>query len=216
MVGSEGNGNLNTPDDDKVKQDVDKEHQGDCVTDVSPTGRTDNRKKYEWQTKYPSEAKKEMRIEGGYLIALFVLSFVLIFLNWNIWLPETLSVPQGGLSTFKKYAYYSAAGLLGGVVFDTKNFYRAIASGWWNLDRRAWRILSPLLGFATAFMVGAMLDSNLLESVEPTNSAAHVFIGFISGYSADKAIAKMGDIAHVIFGKTNSDQSSAATKPSKE
>jgi len=169
---------------------------------VSPTGRTDGRVPYEWESKYPESAKKYIRIEGGYLIVLFFLSLSLIFSNWNGWLATTLSIPPNGAFIFKKYAYYASSGLLGGVIFDVKNFYRSLASGWWHLDRRAWRFLSPLLGLATAIVIGAMIDASLISAEEPTMGAAFLSIGFLSGYFADKAIAKMGEVADVIFGKS--------------
>ena len=202
MVGNENLEQQKRSDEYDVRGKTTQVDLGSLDSYVSPTGRTDGRKPYEWESRYPAPAKNQMRLEAVYLSMLFVLSLGLIFTNWNGWLSDCLSIPNSGLGDFRKYTYYASSGLLGGVVFDIKNFYRSVASGWWHLDRRAWRLLSPLLGLATAFIIGAMIDASLLSTAAPTIGSACLSIGFLSGYFADKSIAKMGEIADVIFGKS--------------
>lgn len=167
---------------------------------------TDGRKEYEWETKYPKHAKIEIRLEAIYLFVIFLLSNLTIFAIWIGWACNWLSLTPEQATTFKRFAYYAAAGMLGGVTFGIKYFYRVVARGYWHQDRRIWRLMSPFLSMTIALIVGLMLDASMIASTPPSSGAAILATGFLSGYFADQAVAKMYEIAEVVFGK------SAATK----
>ena len=163
---------------------------------------TDGRKPYEWTTRYPPQALSKIRCEAIYLFIVLLCSLLLIFATWKGWVSYLLSVAPGQVLTLNQYAYYTAAGILGGVTFDIKYFYRSVARGFWNQDRRLWRIMSPLVAMTVAFVVGAMIDASLIATNLSFSGAAFVSIGFLAGYFADHAVAKMYEIACVLFGKS--------------
>ena len=161
---------------------------------------TDGRQSYEWPTHYPRTAWVQITWEAVYLIVIFLISFFIIFATWKGWVCSFFSASPGEALTLKKYAYYVASGMLGGVAFGIKYFYRVVARGYWHQDRIIWRLKSPLLAMALAFVVGALIDASLIPTRGPSSGAAFVSIGFLVGYFADKAIAKMYEISDVIFG----------------
>ena len=161
---------------------------------------TDGRKRYQWTTGYPPEALTEIRWESIYLLFVFLFSLSLIFATWMGWIASLLLLTPEQAITLKKYAYCAASGMLGGVTFGIKYFYRVVARGYWHQDRRIWRLMSPLIAMTVALIIGTMIDASLIATREPTSGAAVLSIGFLVGYFADKAIAKMYEIANVIFG----------------
>ena len=100
---------------------------------------TDDREKYDWINHYPPDAQKHICFERGYLIFLFIVSLVFIFATWRGWIYVigTFTIDQA--NTLRKYSYYASSGMLGGVVFGMKYFYRVVARGLWHLGRREWR-----------------------------------------------------------------------------
>ncbi len=163
---------------------------------------TDGRKPYEWTTRYPPKAVFHIRLEATYLFLLLLTAYFLLFLAWKGWASRIVSLTPEESMVLKKYMYYSAAGLLGGVAFGIKYFYRVVARGYWHLDRRIWRLKSPLLAMTLAFVVGAMIDASWITSKNSVSSATIVSTGFVVGYFADQAVAKMYEIANVIFGRS--------------
>lgn len=162
---------------------------------------TDGRTQYEWKTCYPREAVLQIRCEGFYLFFVLVVSLFLIFTCWHGILFENLALSPNQLVPLRKYTFYAASGMLGGVVFGIKFFYRVVARGYWHQDRRIWRIMSPFLAMILAFATGVLIDANLFAIRGPSSTPAFVSIGFLTGYFADQANAKMCEIAAVIFGQ---------------
>ena len=163
---------------------------------------TDGREPYEWTTCYPRQAVVQIRWEWAYLCLILFSSFFLIFATWIGWVNSLLSMSPEQALTLKKFLYYAASGMLGGVVFGIKYFYRLVARGYWHQDRRIWRIMTPFIAMTIAFIVGAMIDASLMVPQVQISGAAFVSIGFLSGYFADQAVGKMYEIASVIFGKS--------------
>lgn len=167
---------------------------------------TDGKVKYDWKSKYPIEAQKIMDIEAFYLACVSFFALIMIFLVSCgyftrfciiIGCNKTEYYPIG---MYLSLTYFS--GILGGVVFGAKYFYRVIARGYWSIDRRYWRIFSPWMSGIIGFIVGVMSLSDLLGGVihfQLYRSA--ILIGFFSGYFADEATGKMAEIANIIFGK---------------
>ncbi len=164
---------------------------------------TDGRKQYEWLTRYPPEAITKIRMETGYLFIIFFISLFLIFANWKGWIGLVLSFSAEESLAFRKYAYYALFGMLGGITFGMKYFYRVVARGYWHQDRRIWRLMSPFIAMTVSLIVGMMIDASFLAAKQPLTSTAVVSIGFLAGYFADEAVGKMYEIANVIFGKSS-------------
>jgi hypothetical protein len=163
---------------------------------------TDECERFDWKSKYPIEARREMCVEMIYLGVIFLLSLVILLLNYMCLFASVFSLSGSSLIRFTYMVYFSAAGMLGGVIFGMKYFYRVVARGYWTQDRRYWRILSPFISMTIAFIVGAMASAGILSAQNsPTNTWAVVF-GFLAGYFADQAVGKMYELATLVFGNT--------------
>lgn len=161
---------------------------------------TDGRKQYQWTTGYPPKVLREIHWESIYLLFVVIFSFSLIFATWIGWATSLFSLTSDQAITLKKYLYYAASGMLGGVAFGLKYFYRVVARGYWHQDRRIWRLMSPYIAMTLAFVMGAMIDASFIKTLGPSSGALCVSLGFLVGYFADQAIGKMYEIANVIFG----------------
>lgn len=171
---------------------------------------TDGRNINDWKSRYDEIAISLIRQEMSYLFVLFVLSNALIFATWYGCLYSFLSLDPVRSFVIKKYLFYSSAGMLGGVTFGIKYFYRVVARGYWNYDRRVWRFMSPLIAMTVAFIVGVLIDASYISSKGPATGSAFVSIGFLAGYFADEAVGKMYDIANVLFGRPQNVKNSNA------
>ena len=164
---------------------------------------TDGKERFEWKTGYADQAVKEIRLESLYLYFLLMLSHFLLFANWKGWICILFDVQPEYACTLKKYVYYAGSGLLGGVAFGIKYFYRVVARGYWHQDRRLWRMMSPFLGMTIALIIGTMIEASLFNSTKRIfSNAGYISIGFLTGYFADLAVGKMYEIATVIFGRS--------------
>jgi len=179
-----------------------EETQNTTQAEESIVDNTDNRERYDFKSKYDNKARNEIRYEGIFLLFIMLVSLFMIYLNWKGVLLSYFDITSGQ-DSFKRYIYYLASGLLGGITFSIKYFYRVVARGWWHQDRRFWRISSPLLSAVMGFMTGVLIEAQLLNTNIPSNGASIVAIGFLAGYFADEAVGKMYEIANVIFGTNN-------------
>ena len=155
----------------------------------------DNRELYDYKTKYPN--LKKQKYEAIYLGIILFMNFALIWLNYIDVIYRLVSFFNINTDYMlcKKISYGALFGLLGGITFDIKFFYRSVARGFWNEDRIYWRIFTPWLSIALALVMLAVLNKTVIES----NVSMSICIGFFSGYFSDDAIAKMHDVAQVIF-----------------
>ena len=161
---------------------------------------TDGRKKYDWDTKYNDASRQKMFHESIYIGAVFVISLIFLIALWFLYgFCPCLEQFQ-----FEKIniLFYLFSGLLGGSVFGIKYFYRVIARGYWSLDRIYWRIFSPWISASIALIVGFMIISGFVCTVETNSPAKSICIGFVSGYFADDAVGKMSEVAKALFGRS--------------
>jgi hypothetical protein len=166
---------------------------------------TDGRGRYDWSSRYAFKAKVQIWLETAFVSLVLVGSLVGLYLTWCGILSKWLACPGCSIETLRRYAYFFFAGMLGSVLFGGKYLYHVVARGYWHEDRRLWRILSPFLSASLALMVAAAIDSGMLGiSFRAGSHAACVALGFFAGYFADKALAKMSEIADVIFGVRDS------------
>jgi hypothetical protein len=168
------------------------------TTDIN----TDDRKRGEWKSMYPPEARKEIRCEAFYVFFVFLLSFGLLIANYFNIFSRLLSITESAIVRFKYIVYFSSAGMLGGTIFGMKYFYRTVARGYWTQDRRYWRLLSPFISMTIAFIIGCMSSIGVLTFYNNSTNTWAIVFGFLAGYFADEAVSKMYEIATLIFGKT--------------
>ena len=166
---------------------------------------TDGRGRYEWVSRYPVRAKCEIWLETLFVACVLATALFGIYLTWSGTLTALLQCPQCSTETLRRYAYFFFSGMLGSILFGGKYLYHVVARGYWHQDRRLWRFLSPFLAASLALIVAAAIDSGMMGLAFRAGShAACVAMGFFSGYFADKALAKMTEIADVVFGVRDS------------
>lgn len=167
---------------------------------------TDDRHRGDWESIYSLEARKEIRLDGWIAGGIFIGTLIALFLTWN---GTAYSFLAGDCSrcrqaSFYRYAYFMLGGLLGGSLFGIKYLYKVVARARWTLDRRLWRIFSPLVSGGLAVAVAALTDSGILGlTTKAIGGSSYLSLGFIAGYFADSALAKMQEIAETIFGSTD-------------
>jgi len=167
---------------------------------------TDGRAPYEWKSKWEVEARKHINLESFFLGVIFFATLGLIYLTWSgrffTWLSDPSCCNQ---ATFTRYMYFYLGGQLGGILFGIKYMYKVVSRGYWHEDRRLWRIFSPFLSGGLAFIVGALIDSGMIGlAITHRSGSSYLAFGFITGYFADSALAKMQEIANTIFGAPGS------------
>lgn len=192
-----------------------EEDPGQTVApNVIPHDEADGRAIDDWKSRYPPEARTEIRWEAVAVAGISIGSLIMIFVLWSGLLVDLTGCAVCHRPAFSRYGYFFLGGVLGGTLFGIKWLYHVVARGFWNQDRRLWRVLSPLLAGSLAFMVGALTDAGFLGlTISASKPQAFLSLGFITGYFGDKALAKMTEIADVIFGtREGSKPSGAAAK----
>lgn len=164
---------------------------------------TDERPKGSWESRYPPKARVSIRVDACYVAMVLLLTLVAVLLIWKGSAFQLLAGDCATCSkkTFNRYAYFYLGGQLGGTLFGLKYLYNVVARGWWNIDRRLWRLFTPFLSGGLALAVAALTDSGLLGLTTKAGSGSTYFsLGFIAGYFADSALRKMKEIADTVFG----------------
>lgn len=167
---------------------------------------TDGRPKGDWKSRYDEDCHKYILWEKKYLIVL--LSACIVFpLLIGIAINDCIWGLSCGFGNLKIYAFAFFGGTLGGTLFAVKWLVHSIAKNTWNLDRRLWRIFTPLLSGSLAFVVILLISSDLFSAKSDTNTSALTIhkaygIGFLVGYFSDNAIGKLTEIAQVFFGSS--------------
>jgi hypothetical protein len=169
---------------------------------------TDNRKLLEWQSRYPPEASKEIRLEAIYLGSLFIATPWLLLAFFcraphYFWKFLDASFQE----SVARYGLAWIGGTLGGTLFTIKWLYHVVARELWNLDRRLWRLFTPHLSGGLAFAVTALISSGIMKIFDiKAMHTPSVVVGmaFLVGYFSDNAVAKLTEIADTLFGTSRS------------
>ena len=147
----------------------------------APADPWDGRKPYEWRSRWEREAKRSILVDGLYLTAVLLLCPVVLFVLDTEKLKSPLSLTPHASRELALYGSAWIAGMLGGAVFALKWFYHSVARGKWHIDRRAWRIFTPVVSGALAFGTGALFISEVLPIFNPTITRS---IGGVTGLSS--------------------------------
>jgi hypothetical protein len=166
---------------------------------------TDQRNKYDWKSRWCEDSRKLIKHEAIVIGSFFFMALILLWATWNGILFKILSLGcySSGCSVqgFDQFSYIFVGGLFGGTIYGLKYLYKVVARGYWHLDRRLWRIFSPWLSAGVALAFGALFDSGIIGLSYTTDSPSGYFsIGFVTGYFADRAIAKLQEVAETMFG----------------
>lgn len=145
-----------------------QEEPGDTIEKFSDSEHinTDERRRYDWKSCWDDEAKRHIYTDAIVVGLVLISTLVAIFLTWRGYTFSLLSDGCTGCSRaiFNRYAYFFLGGQLGGTLFAVKYLYKVVARGYWHLDRRLWRIFTPIVAGGLGLAIGAMIDSGILVS----------------------------------------------------
>lgn len=167
---------------------------------------TDGRKQYDWESKYPECAQKEMKKEAIYIAIILIIAFsLLLFIVGGLIdkVGNLIGLEAKKTASLEGVIIYFFSGLLGGTIFGLKYFYRVVSRGYWSQDRKYWRFFSPWISACVAFVVGCMVLSGYINATQTQSFAAEICVGFITGYFADEAVGKMSEVATALFGSNS-------------
>jgi len=195
------------------------------VPGFAPSDPTDGRELLDWQSRYEPEAWKTIWSEALYLGILLVAAPLGLVVFW-LQLPQQLAgLSDEEYAPIRRYSLAWIGGTLGGTLFDVKWLYHTVARGIWSIDRRLWRLFTPHISGGLAFAVVALISSGVFRVFDPqaVNSLSLVVaVGFIVGYFSDSAVAKLREIAEILFGASRGKEKhreeterGATTEPSK-
>jgi len=166
---------------------------------------TDGRKPWEWESKYPAAARREMNIETGTLITMLVISILGAGVCLGL-ADQSFSMSMGGPKltiSFRLLAIFFT-GSVGSVTFSIKWLIHSVAKGKWHLDRRYWRLMTPAIGGAYACVVMTFFASGMFAAqtaAAPTAGIAPTAaLAFLVGYFSDGVSGLLSNIANAVFG----------------
>lgn len=116
---------------------------------------TDGRNQYDWESRYPENARKEMKSEAIYIGIILFVSFVLLICIWCGLIGRIgghIGLESKIVTSLEGIILYFFSGLMGGTIFGLKYFYRVVARGYWSQDRKYWRIFSPWISACIAYV----------------------------------------------------------------
>ena len=175
--------------------------------EFAPVDPWDGRASYEWQSKWPPDARRKQQAEGIYLIGVIFACGVLLFVVATHKLNRPLRLTPHDAQLLSLYGAAWIGGTLGGCVFTIKWYYHSIARGKWHLDRRAWRFMTPLVSGALAFATASLFISRVLPILDAriTSSVGAIFgVSFLVGYFSDNTIAALAATADRVLGTKTS------------
>ncbi len=162
---------------------------------------TDGRSKGTWKSFYDKEALREINWERNYLLIILGITFLsLVF--FSLFFKKCFFQVKCNIDIYRPYIYSCLGGLLGGTVFSIKWLIHSVAKNFWHIDRRLWRIMTPILSMIIALIINILLELNFV-SINMDNGISiykSFGIGCLSGYFSDNAIGKMTEVAQVLFG----------------
>lgn len=172
-------------------------------SDFAGNDDTDGRAPGNWWSTYPLEAQKEIRFDawlvGGYFLVSLLLVFLCVMDCHPHWIPvdcDTSGVVGSLVCSF-------VGGVFGGALFSMKWLYHSVARQKWNLDRRLWRIFTPLISGGLAMMMVMLVSSNILRIFDKdaiSNRLSILAFASLVGYFSDSAAGKLAELAQTLFG----------------
>lgn len=169
----------------------------------APSDYTDARERWEWKSGYSEEANKKIRFEAVYCVVLMIVSSIILLLLLTDVVMNLLPISSSLHDTVRLLGIAWFGGTLGGAIYSVKWLYHTVGKGWWHMDRRMWRLLTPFVSAGVSFAFLALAASNLFSIVSYNGlNSGYTLIGisFLLGYFSDTAVAKLAEIASVLFG----------------
>ena len=170
----------------------------------APEDYTDGRPARDWKSRYDDSARSSVRGEAIYLAVALLVVTVAMLSTWLQTPQKYLGLSQERNLLFERFGLATLAGILGGILFAMKWLYHTVAKGYWNIDRRLWRLFTPVISGGLAFFTILVVESFGVfdPSLVSTPERATAF-GFLVGLFSDNALAKLAEVAQTLFGPTH-------------
>ncbi len=190
--------------DTAASGDEDAIPEEDAAPPFAPAKPTDGRALGNWETRYPHPlARRWIKIEASYLVAVFIVSCVSILLV-EVDLPLTMGlISDSHWETIAPFVLAFFGGALGGTLFATKWLYHSVAKDIWNIDRRLWRFFTPMLASGAALTVTILSAGGVIPlfgSELVTTRAGALGVALLVGYFSDRAFSMLERMASQQFG----------------
>lgn len=170
---------------------------------------TDGRLAWDWDTRYPPEARQRMNTEAWVLIGMLATSL----LGAGVCLGLSNQLIAIGLGDVKIWISFRLlaiffTGCVGGVTFSIKWLIHAVAKGKWHRDRRYWRLMVPVIGGVYACVVLTLFGAGMFsaqvtqpsEAVQSIATPATAALSFLVGYFSDGVSGLLSNVANAVFG----------------
>lgn len=164
---------------------------------------TDGRARWDWESRYPIEARRLMNTEAYTLLTLLLISLLGTSLCLGI-ADQQVWIPVGSIKIWISFHLLSifCTGTVGGVTFSIKWLIHAAAKGRWHRDRRYWRLMVPAIGGVYACVVMTLSHSGIIsgQSPQPDGISGTAAIAFLVGYFSDGVSGLLSNVANAVFG----------------
>jgi len=176
----------------------------------APADLTDGRKPGDWKTRYPEkEARRAICFEAIYITSWFIVCPIMFVIIWLGALKKYLGLSDDQSEVLCRYAYGWFGGLMGGTMYSLKWLYHSVAHWCWNRDRRLWRLCTPHVSAALAFVFVCLIQCGLFPFFDQSfvrQPSVILTIAFLVGFFSDNAFAKLSEIAMKLFGTRDSNK----------
>ena len=165
---------------------------------------TDDRKPWEWKSRYPEEARKLINTEARVLLGMLAVSLLADGICLGL-AGQPVSIEAGGPEiwiSFRILAIF-CTGCIGGVTFSMKWLIHSVAKGKWHLDRRYWRLVVPIIGGVYACVVMTLFAGGLFAAQpaeQLSNMSTTTALAFLVGYFSDGVSGLLSNVANAVFG----------------
>lgn len=165
---------------------------------------TDERKPWDWDSRYPSQARACMVTEARVLVAMLVVALFADGISLGLaGQPVSIDVGKSQIwISFRLLAIF-CTGCVGGVTFSMKWLIHSVAKGKWHIDRRFWRLMVPVIGGVYACVVMTLFGAGLFAA-QPTDQTASMpttaALAFLVGYFSDGVSGLLSNVANAVFG----------------
>lgn len=171
----------------------------------------DGRKNWEWKSKYCKKAWYQICGELVVLAAFLALALFVLIDCVTLTKDEVARDGYVHSSLFgvyiavenAKWVALAVAGFIGGLVFDLKWLYHAVARGKWHQDRCLWRLIVPFNSAMVSLFTGFLFASGVIPFLKNESfDEYHTLLGFgfVFGYFSDNILAALQNLAAKLFG----------------
>lgn len=165
---------------------------------------TDGRRPWEWESKYPKEAWDYIRPEGWLLFCMLLSAIAIDGVCFGL-NGQAFNIGNKTLNIWINFRLIAVfcTGWIGSVTFSIKWLIHSVSKGKWHLDRRLWRLLTPMIGGVYACVVMTLFRAGLFDpepTIQVVTMPATGALAFLVGYFSDGVSGLLSNVANAVFG----------------